>query len=63
MPLFDPAVAGQGGLDVPGANPWGGLERQLPDAFFGDALVLTDCVGHSSSQIVTYPHLGIMTML
>jgi hypothetical protein len=47
MPFLDPAVAGQGGFHIPGANSWGGCQRQSPDeAVFGDALVFTDGVGH-----------------
>jgi hypothetical protein len=53
MPFFGPAIAGQGGLDVPGASPWGGLERQVPSVavFPGDALVFADVV-HRFSQML-----------
>jgi hypothetical protein len=47
MPFLDPAVAGQGGFHIPGANSWGGHQGELPDkAVFGDALVFADGVGH-----------------
>ena len=49
MPFFGPAGAGQPGLYIPGANPWGGRHRQFPDEAVGDALVLTDCVCHCAT--------------
>ncbi len=56
MPFLDPAVAGQGGFYVPGANSWGGRHRQLPDeaVFKNDALFFTDGVNHWAAS----PGLG-----
>ena len=50
--FFDPAVAGQGGFHFPGANPWGGCQRQLPGlAVVLDRLVFGDGVGHWAASL------------
>jgi hypothetical protein len=54
MPFFDPAVAGQGGFYIPGANTWGGDYGQLPDeaVLKSDALVFADGVSHQTDASI-----------